>query len=909
MSSAPRSNRRSASPVSSRTRASPSNGVSSRRAASVPLSLPSRTARTGPTPPPKSPTPPPKLPIPPSNQLMAPAIESLPHVSPASLADSTHKSPLNPLTHAKLRQALRAQYRWDIPLDTGCEPHLPDLPTRKRKKVVTIERENVYEYAFQSHYLGRISVLKIILSAGSQSYSLHPEGEPFPFRGQGPIWDQNSCHLDCCIVAARLLNVGFTIADRGKIPRDLWLQGLQPLQQRFLDLISADWESMNQATNIRRRHDFWDHELASLEEISKRPRFGSAVSVGDSCTSQMGQFGFDRRDRFSSCKYCGAAPSEKPARHHQYLSLDMSQGQYQEHKSQAGDKPIEYWIDRELKPLNKRCGACKSPDGRSLSREIVGALPQRLVVVPGQFVQGLISGATSDCVQFSYWTADGEQKAAYRWLGGIYHRNKHFRLYWTDGEKGAPYPKVRVYDGREGCGAIIGGVPAFNDKDKVVPAWSRTATILFYERIDEAALGLAAESIRSRLDDALADALRIESIGAQAPVIADTQQEQPQGGQAAEEMAEEEGKVIGTEHQGVSTGPSSHGSKVPSEIDLGKVLGNGDEVQPDQHEEENVETLVDTAKEISGDGKDQDKSDSESSLSSLRDDERDEERDASDHGNDTPDDNQDQSKEDDTDGEEEAADGDESPDESTVDHKEQGSPRAPKSPAKTPPQSPVKSPKTPKSPTKSAPQSPAQSSDTAPPETQKSSLFSSFSPSKFFGLFTPSRSGTKPGPRPATATTPSTATAPSPSPALHPVNESTNPFADHTPESNPPTSSDDNLSLPDDNLSLPDDDPSLPDLDSEPEGFPSPSPSPPVLPTPPTSPAKKPGSKPIRPSTTGGGTRRSPRTFKPRSSARMAQMIPMNTRTAGSMGPYKPLPALRVAAAAAYDAGARGRSG
>lgn len=804
---------------------------------------------------------------------------------------------MNPLTNAKLRQALRAQYRWDIPLDTGFEPHLPELPTRKGKKVVTIERENVYEYAFRSHYLGRISVLKIILSAGSQSYSLHPEGEPFPFRGQGPIWDQNSCHLDCCIVAARLLNVGFTVADRGKIPRDLWLQGLQPVQQRFLDLISADWESMNQATNIRRRHDFWDHELASLEGISKHPRFGSAVSVWDSCTSQMGQFGFDRRDRFSSCKYCGAAPSAKPARHHQYLSLDMSQGQYQEHKSQAGDKPIEYWIDRELKPLDKRCGACKSPDGRSLSREIVGALPQRLVVVPGQFVQGLISGATSDCVQFSYWSADGEQKAAYRWLGGIYHRNKHFRLYWTDGEKGAPYPKVRVYDGREGCGAIIGGVPAFNDKDKVVPAWSRTATILFYERIDEAALRLAAESIRSRLDDALADALRIESVGAQAPVIADTQQEGPQGGQAAEEVGEEEGKVIETEQQGVSTGPSSHGSKVPSEIDQGKVLGNRDEVQPDQHEEENVEQLVDTVKETSGDGEDQDKSDSESSSSSLPDDddddERDEERDASDHGNDTPDDKQDQSKEDDTDAEEEEADGDESPDESTADHEKQESPRPPKSPSKAPPQSPVKSPKIPESPTKTPPQSPAKSPDTAPPETQKSSLFSSFSPSKFFGLFTPSRSGTKPGPRPATAT------APSPSPTLHPVNEGTNPFADHTPETNPPTSSDDDLSLPDDVLSLP-------DLDSEPEGPSSPSP-PPILPTPPTTPAKKPGSKPIRPSTTGG-TRRSPRIFKPRSSARMAQMIPMNTRTAGSMGPYKPLPALRVAAAA-HDAGARGRSG
>ncbi|KAL8751479.1 MAG: hypothetical protein Q9199_006391 [Rusavskia elegans] len=278
MSSTARSTRRSASPVSSRTRASPSNGTSSRRSISVPISLASRRARTSLTPPPKLPTPPPKLPTPPSKlptpppkQPTPPPIESLSNTSPTILADLTHQTPLNPLTNAKLRQAIRAQYRWDIPLDTGCEPHVPELPSWKGKKVVTVDKETVYEYAFRSGLLRRISALKIVLSAGSQSYSLQPEGEPFPFRGQGPIWDKNSCHLDVCIVAARLLNVGSTVADRGKMPRESWLRALQPVQQRFLDLISADWEGMNRPTNIERRHHFWDHELASLEGIRDAP--------------------------------------------------------------------------------------------------------------------------------------------------------------------------------------------------------------------------------------------------------------------------------------------------------------------------------------------------------------------------------------------------------------------------------------------------------------------------------------------------------------------------------------------------------------------------------------------------------------------------------------------------------------
>lgn len=684
-------------------------------------------------------------------------------------------------------------------------------------------------------------------------------------------------------MAARLLNVGSTVADRGEIPRDSWLRALQPVQQKFLDLISADWEGMNRPTNIERRHHFWDRELAPLEGISRRPRFGSAVNVWDRCTSQMGQFGFDKSDGFSSCRHCGAAASSKPARHHQYLSLDMSQDQYQEHRSQAGDKPIEYWIDRELKPLDKRCGACKTLNSRSLSREIVGALPRRLVVVPGQYVQGLISGATSDCVQFSYWSVDGEQKATYRWLGGIYHRNKHFRLYWTDGEKGSPYPQVRVYDGREGCGAIVGGIPAFSHKDKVAPAWSQAATILFYERIDEAALGLAAESIRNRVDSALADALRIESIGAQAPVIADTQQDGPQGFQAAEEVAEEEeGKAIKTEQQSVSTLLSSNGSKVPSEINQGEVLDNDDDVQPNQQEEESFEKLEDTAKDTSGHGEDQDKSDSESSSSSSPDDDEldEEEKDASNHDNDTPDDNQDQSKEDDTDDEEDA-NGGEPPEASAGNHEKQGSPRPPESPAKSPPQSPAKSPKPPKSPAKTPPQSPAKSPKTPPPQTQKTSVFSSFSPSKLLGLFTPLRSGTKSEPPPAKAT------ARTPSPPLHQVHENINPFADNAPEPDHPTPSEDDLSLL--------------DADSEPEA--ASSSAPPLL-TPPITPAKKQRSRTIPSSTIG--TRRSQRTFKPRSSGRMAQMIPMNTRTAGSMGPYKPLPVSRMLVAA-YDAGGRGR--
>ncbi|KAL8984196.1 MAG: hypothetical protein Q9205_001774 [Flavoplaca limonia] len=611
-----------------------------------------------------------------------------------------------------------------------------------------------------------MTVLKLVFQINTHNYSLHPEGIPCPFRGQGPIWDQNSCHLDVCIVAARLLDVGSTIADRSSVSRNTWLRALQPVQQRFLDLVSADWEGMDRLTNINCRHHFWDHDLAPIKGLSKRPDFGSALNVWDQCASQMGQFGFKRSDGISSCASCGAAPASKLARHHQYLSLDMSQAQYQEHKSQFTEagKPIEWWIGRELGPLVKRCGSCKTPAGRSLSREIVGALPQRLVVVPGQFVQGLISGATSDHVQFSYWSADGEQKATYRWLGGVYYRNHHFRLYWIDGDLTYPEPHVRVYDGRQASGAIVGGIRAFSHDDKVPPSWARAPTILYYERVDEVALVSAANSISTHFESTLASALCVESLGAQGSDVADKEQIALEDSRASGDGAVDGRELMVTKQDGVSheeagievpeLGPG--GPEAFSNIDQSETLNNTEDFHPDQPQIGRLEGPTETVKDASGDDKDQDNSDNESMTGNSPEEDNnsgESGKEDSDHDENKPDDNQDQTKESNTDDEEEGNDG---PRDDSG-----GGPRPPKSPSKTPPQSPAKSPRTP--PPKTPPP------QTPPHQAQQGGLFASFSPSRLLGLFTPLRSGTKSEPPPETR---------APSPALNLAQETIDPCAD-----------------------------------------------------------------------------------------------------------------------------------
>ncbi|KAL8775636.1 MAG: hypothetical protein Q9209_000132 [Squamulea sp. 1 TL-2023] len=866
MSSKARSIRRSTSPVSSRTRASPSNGASgaqqrgsSRRSASVPLTLPSRTSKA-------SPTTTSKPSAPPAISKTALGNQAMSHALPTVLADSVSGTQLNPLTNVRLRQAIRAQYGWAIPLDAGYKPHLSALPDAK-EKAVAVGEEKLYNYAFQSRYLHRILALKLSFSADTQNYSLRSDGKPFPYRGQGPVWDQNSCHLDVCIVAARMLNVGCTIADRSGLTRDSWIQALQPVQRKFLDLISVGWEDMDKQTNIKRRHHFWDHELASLKGIAKRPDFGWAIDVWDKCTSQMGQFGFEKSQGFSSCKHCGAVPTSKTVAHHQFLSLDMSHNHYEEFKSQFGEsrKPIGWWIGRELKPFDKRCGACRNPSGRSRECEIVGALPRRLVVVPGQYVQGLVSGATSDYVQFSYCSSDGEQKATYRWLGGIYCRSRHFRLYWTDGEKGSPYPQVRIYDGRQAFGAIIGGVPVTNIEDKVPSAWSRAPTILFYERIDEVALSIAANNIRGLIDSALGDALRLESIGAQGPVDSEPHLDGPQNYQGGEELTEQMREAEQESQPSALVGNGEAEDPEPT-VDRYKIsevssqqakTGNTDTVQPGQSEDNHPEEREEVAKEPSEAGEELENSDSESSLSSPLDNRDDEEdKNGSDNDSNTQSGNQNQEEDYDKDEEEEEeANGDNAPKDSGKDAEREGKRSPPTSPTKTPPMSAADPPKTP------------------PPQIQRTGLFSSFSPSKLFGLFTPSRSGSK--------TEPPTA-VPAPPSSLRPADKNIDDLADDTPDTSPLSSDDDDMSLVDNDS---DDDPGR------------------QLVTPPVSPAKK-KTKTVTSSITL--RRRSQRTFKPRTSARTAQMIPPNTRTAGSMGPYKPLPASR--GQVSYDGGNRGRS-
>ncbi|KAL9615675.1 MAG: hypothetical protein Q9204_008695, partial [Flavoplaca sp. TL-2023a] len=368
--------------------------------------------------------------------------------------------------------------------------------------------------------------------------------------------------------------------------------------------------------------------------------------------------------------------------------------------------------------------------------------------------------------------------------------------------------------------------------------------------------------------------LCVESLGAQASDVADKEQIALKDSRASGDGAEDGRELEVTKQDGDSheeagievPGLGPGGPEAFSNIDQPETLNNDEDIQPNQPQIGRLEKPTETVKDASGDDKDQDNSDNERMTgNSPEEDSNSGEsgKEDSDHDENKPDDNQDQTKESNTDDEEEGNDG---PRDDSG-----GGPRPPKSPSKTPPQSPARSARTP--PPKTPPP------QTPPHQAQQGGLFANFSPSRLLGFFTPLRSGTKSEPPPETR---------APSPALNLAQETIDPFADDDiPGPNAPVSSSSS-------------DLSLLNASTDFEA-----PFSPLLPTPPVTPAKK--HSRIIPSSILG-TRRSQRTFKPRSSGRMAQMIPMNTRTAGSMGPYKPLPASRGVLVAAQGMGGRGRS-
>ena len=139
-----------------------------------------------------------------------------------------------------------------------------------------------------------------------------------------PCLGTNSCALDSCIVAARLLNVGSLSVDKGDISVYEWIESLPKLTLDFLQLLTRPWEIYPSVHNT-----FWKYQFR--KKLGPTCQNGNTMSVVDlwkRCTEGVNQFKYPEYWN-SRCSRCGRETSSQsnPYRHARpRLGLSQSSG-------------------------------------------------------------------------------------------------------------------------------------------------------------------------------------------------------------------------------------------------------------------------------------------------------------------------------------------------------------------------------------------------------------------------------------------------------------------------------------------------------------------------------------------------------------------------------------------------------
>ncbi|KAJ5639041.1 uncharacterized protein N7484_006903 [Penicillium longicatenatum] len=271
----------------------------------------------------------------------------------------------------------------------------------------------------------------------------------YPYRGRGPVWNQYSCSADCVIVLGMLLDIGCTNIDRRS-----WRYGeITELEKAFIEITNVNWEALDMSTNIKLRDLFLRKLCATVPSI-KLGQPGPAWAIWSECTRNFAQFYY----RFSV--------------HHQAY-----------HNTSEGVWMSELIEGCIFKPRETKCTHCDTRTIRSDTR--IDELPLRLVVSNYVGFRVRINNHTEN-LNFRYRDSNGKEKfAAYRWLGGIYHKDGHVRVYWTDQERGDnDGENIRMYDDEVNEGVIIGGIPPQHPSDRVPHDWTDIGFLIgIYERV------------------------------------------------------------------------------------------------------------------------------------------------------------------------------------------------------------------------------------------------------------------------------------------------------------------------------------------------------------------------------------------------------------------------------------------
>ncbi|PGG98493.1 hypothetical protein AJ80_09524 [Polytolypa hystricis UAMH7299] len=346
----------------------------------------------------------------------------------------------------------------------------------------------------------RKSFSNLTISDQIPNFNKDPSGYPYALRGSGPIGENDSSMVDCVIVAGKFLEAGSTFLDRGDDPN--WSAYLTKVEHAYLEALSIDWAVLAKPWKISCRDLFWNILVQEFRtnrhtEPSSHHSTPATISVGEAwktCTKSFGQFQF----WFSQTTFpCNCQPSDISETKSGTASCVIPEFEM----SDVRGIRMEILLARYFRFKNTfRCHLCGSGRGIEVQR-IFKELPLRLVV---QLQNGMLPSLhTSNRISFRYSNKQKlEQTATYRWLGGIYcisssGQTPRFRVFWGDYERGEENREIRMYDGMQCDGAIIGNITVPSSfEDKVPTEWwkDNDAPLLFYERVinpDPTSLGRA----------------------------------------------------------------------------------------------------------------------------------------------------------------------------------------------------------------------------------------------------------------------------------------------------------------------------------------------------------------------------------------------------------------------------------
>ncbi|MCJ1419103.1 hypothetical protein MMC32_005456 [Xylographa parallela] len=335
-------------------------------------------------------------------------------------------------------------------------------------------------------------------------------------RGRGPVWSDNSCALDTVIVAGKLLDIGRIVCDTGPYTWQEYASRADIFGKACLQLFREPWGILTEAESIRRRDQFYhlaiaeSSKMGSSSKLAKHGSFQSSVKLWDQCTTMAIQFSYTQfsRNFCLACQQQTRLYPEPDARNRQpplgTVYGDIMFDELSDHSTERPD--MQQMLTRHFgtpSPSRVHQGCTSAADGeRTVQTRIRvvdhGGLSPRLVIKPSTNYRN-IRGATNDKITFTYLTLEGqaeghgpwqqtglrERTATYRWLGGIYKHNQHYRVYWQDSEYIVSNGNVKVYDGKLFSGAIVGEFPPCKPGFKVPREWSDGTDLLFYEEINE----------------------------------------------------------------------------------------------------------------------------------------------------------------------------------------------------------------------------------------------------------------------------------------------------------------------------------------------------------------------------------------------------------------------------------------